>query len=306
MNTPSPKRIAFVGIGNMGTPMAANLARAGHALTLYDLRGERAAGLADELGCASAGDLHSLAQGCEIVITMLPDDRAVRDLMLGDDGAGLASHLAPGTILVDMSSSAPGATRELGAELAARGLRMADAPVSGLVPRAREATLTIMLGCDDEAMRAELEPVLRAMGERVLAVGGLGCGHAMKALNNVVAATCFAVTAEALIAGSRFGLDPRTMIEVLDSSSGRNFHTATSFPGEVLTGRHASGFALALLAKDVGIAADLCASLGLQTPLAELSARRWREAADALAPGADNTAAAALWADRNGIDLSGN
>ncbi|MEZ5659570.1 MAG: NAD(P)-dependent oxidoreductase [Burkholderiaceae bacterium] len=298
------KRIAFVGIGNMGTPMSANLVKAGHDVRLYDLNVARAREHARAIGCDAADDLRGLADGREIVITMLPDDRSVRALMLEADGQGLAAHLSRNTILIDMSSSSPAATRDLCGRLAERGLRMVDAPVSGLVPRARDATLTIMVGCDDESTRIEAESVLCAMGNRILAVGGTGCGHAMKALNNVVAATCFAVTAEALIAGSRFGLDPGTMIDVIDSASGRNFHTATSFPNEVLSGRLASGFTAALLAKDVGIAAELASSLGLETPIIELSASRWRDAAQALAQGADNTAAAALWADQNHVGLT--
>lgn len=299
------RRIAFIGIGNMGTPMAARLAAAGHDLRLYDAVPGRAAAAADEIGCDHAERACALAEGREIVITMLPDDRAVRAALLDPDAEGdvLADRLARGTLVVDMSSSAPQATRALGAELAGRGLVLVDAPVSGLVPRARAGTLTIMVGCDDDGVRSRLAPVFEAMGERIVPVGGLGCGHAMKALNNVVAATAFAVTAEALVVGQRFGLDPSTMIEVLDSSSGRNFHTATSFPNEVLTGRFASGFALGLLAKDTGIAADLAHALGIDAPLAAGSARRWREAAETLGFAADNTEAARLWADAAGASL---
>ncbi len=296
-------RIAFIGIGNMGTPMAANLVAAGHDVRLHDARPGHAAAQAAAMGCSHADSPAQLAEGREIVITMLPDDAAVRRAML-DEASGLASHLAPGTILLDMSSSAPEATRTLGAELALRGIVMIDAPVSGLVPRAREGTLTIMVGCDDPNALETVRPVLEVLGERIIPVGGLGCGHAMKALNNIVAATCFAITAEALMTGKAFGLDPARMIEVIDSSSGRNFHTATSFPNEVLTGREASGFTAALLAKDAGIAAELARSLELPAPLATASARQWRAAADALGAGADNTAAARFWASAGGVDLA--
>src|SRR5690606_14211690 len=179
--------------------------------------------------------------------------------------------------VVDMSSSDPVGTRELGATLGAAGVALVDAPVSGLVDRARAGSLTIMIGADDEAAVQQVQPLLQCLGERLFRAGGLGCGHAMKALNNVVAASAFTATAEALLIGRRFGLDPKVMTEILNVSTGRSFHSDVSFPGHVLTRRFATGFTLGLLAKDVGIAAGLGDSVGATVPLVQLVSRLWDE-----------------------------
>src|SRR5690606_12667121 len=184
----------------------------------------------------------------------------------------------------------PVGTRELGALLRERGVGLVDAPVSGLVTRAETGTLTIMIGADDEEAVAKAEPVLSCLGERLIRVGSLGCGHAMKALSNFVGAAAVAATAEALIVGKRFGLDPRVMTEVLSVSTGRSFHSAMTFPEHVLTRRFASGFSLGLLAKDVGIAGGLSGTLGTDTPLLDLVDRMFAEGRDEIGAGQDNSA----------------
>lgn len=310
---PSPDAgtcVGFIGLGNMGAPMAANLARAGFDVIAFDADPARAAAWLDSLDPAAAGDarvagsLAELGGACDRVVTMLPTGAIVRDVLLGADGDGLAAHLARGGVVIDMSSSDPTGTRALVRELAGRGIALVDAPVSGLVPKARAGTLTIMIGADDPAAVERAEPVLRAMGERLILVGRAGCGHAMKALNNVVAATAFTITAEALIVGQRFGLDPAVMVDVLKVSSGRTFHADTSFPDHVLTRRFASGFTLGLLAKDVGIAAALADELRADAPLVELVSRLWAEGRDDLGPGEDNSAIVRRWERRNGVTLA--
>ena len=286
--------IAFVGIGAMGAPMAACLTRTFPALTLYDREPGRAARVAADIGCAAAADIDALA-GSRFVITMLPSGQVVRDLYLRE---GLAARLPRGAIGIDMSSSDPVGTRQLGAELASRGIALIDAPVSGGVPRATQGTLTIMIGGDDPAAIEQARPLLRAMGDRLYDTGGLGSGHAMKALNNFVAATGFAACAEALLAGQRFGLDPARMVEILNVSTGRNFHTDQVLREHVVGGRFATGFQLGLLAKDVRIAADLARDLRLDAPLARLVSERFESARDALGYGRDHTEAIKVW-DQN-------
>lgn len=236
---------------------------------------------------------------------MLPAGRDVRDVVMGaPPGANaLAAGLARGAVVVDMSSSDPLGTRELGAALAARGIALVDAPVSGLVPRAEAGTLTIMVGTDDETALAKAQPALEVLGERLIRVGSLGCGHAMKALNNVVAAAAFTVTAEAMLVGKRFGLDPAVMTEVLSVSTGRSFHSAMTFPEHVLTRRFASGFTLGLLAKDVGIAGDLGAALEAKTPVIDLVRQLWAEGRDEIGAGEDNSAIVKRWERINGTVL---
>jgi len=219
----------------------------------------------------------------------------VRDLYLRE---GLARKLRPGAIAIDMSSSDPVGTRALGAALAARGVTLIDAPVSGGVPRAVQGTLTIMIGGDDPAAIDRARPLLRAMGDRLFDTGGLGSGHAMKALNNFVAAAGFAACAEALLAGQRFGLDPARMVEILNVSTGRNFHTDLVLREHVVGGKFASGFQLGLLAKDVRIAADLAHDLRLDAPLARLVSERFETARDALGYTRDHTEAIKAW-DQN-------
>ena len=282
--------VAFIGVGAMGAPMAACIARAGHAVTVYDSSHEHAMKAA-EYGCHVAAGLNDLAQA-DFVVTMLPTGQIVRDLYLGE---GLAQRLKRGTIAIDMSSSNPTGTRELGAALTPYGITLLDAPVSGGVPRAAQGTLTIMIGGDDKEAIERVRPLLRSMGDRLFDTGGLGSGHAMKALNNFVAAAGFAACAEALLTGQRFGLDARRMVEILNVSTGRSFHTDLVLMEHVVDGKFASGFQLGLLAKDVGIADGLARDLGMDAPLMHLVSRRFDAARDLLGYTRDHTEAIKAW-----------
>jgi 3-hydroxyisobutyrate dehydrogenase len=284
-------RVGFVGIGNMGRPMAVNVLKAGHAVVALDSEPARAERLALEHGASAAQRPEELGS-VEFVITMLPTGQIVRDLYLRD---GLASALRPGTVCIDMSSSDPAGTRALGAELRGIGLILLDAPVSGAVPRAQSGTLTIMIGGDDASAIERAKPLLAAMGNRLFEAGSLGCGHALKALNNLVAAAAFTATAEALLIGKRFGLDPARMIEVMNVSTARNFHTDVVMSEHVIGGKFATGFALGLLAKDVQIAADLARQVRLDAPLSRLVNARWAHARDRLGPQRDNSEAILSW-----------
>ena len=284
-------RIAVVGVGNMGAPMAGCIVRAGHEVTVFDSSLERASQVAAAHGCRAAATLADLCDA-EFVVTMLPTGQVVADLYLRD---ALATHLRSGTIAIDMSSAEPSGTRRLGAALAKHGIVLIDAPVSGGVPRAALGTLAIMIGGDDPAAIEHARPVLRTMGDRLFDTGGLGTGHAMKALNNFVAAAGFAACAEALIAGERFGLDPARMVEILNVSTGRNFHTDLVLREHVIGGKYSTGFALGLLAKDVRIAADLTRDLELDSPVVRLISARFDQARDALGYGADNSEAIKAW-----------
>ena len=277
--------VAVVGVGNMGAPMAACMARAGHSVTVYDSSHERAIKVAAEHGCRAAANLDDLS-AAQFVVTMLPTGQVVSDLYLRD---GLAQRLARGTIAIDMSSSDPSGTRRLGATLAERGIVLIDAPVSGGVPRAALGTLAIMIGGDDRDAIERARALLRSMGDRLFDTGGLGTGHAMKALNNFVAAAGYAACAEALIAGERFGLDPTRMVEILNVSTGRNFHTDVVLREQVIGGKFATGFSLGLLAKDVKIAADLTRDVKVDAPLVRLVSARFDQARDALGYASDNS-----------------
>jgi 3-hydroxyisobutyrate dehydrogenase len=283
--TGEPRRVAFFGLGQMGLPMAGRLLAAGH-----DVLGVDPSAAAREAFTALGGRaLPALeaADGAEIVITMLPDGKIVQRALLQGDPA-VVGRLAAGSIVVDMSSSFPGDTLDLGKALRAQNVGLVDAPVSGGVKKARDGTLTIMLGGSDELV-ASVRPLMAAMGKAVFAAGGLGSGHAMKALNNYVSAAGLAAAAEALLVGRKFGLDPDVMVDILNVSTGRNNSTEVKMKPFVLSGSFDSGFALALMAKDLGTAHDLALMLEVETPLADCTTALWARAAAALGPGADHT-----------------
>jgi 3-hydroxyisobutyrate dehydrogenase len=273
--------------------MAHNLVEAGFELVVRDADAERQELFAAEHGCAASSRAADFADA-DVVVTMLPDDRVVRDAVLDWDG-GIASWLCAGAVVVDMSSSNPDGTLALGRELAGRGVGLVDAPVSGGVTRAESATLAIMIGGDDEDAIAGAQPVLAALGDRHFRTGPLGSGHAMKALNNYVGGTAYAAVAEALAIGGKYGLRPSTMIDVLNASTGRSFNSEVVFKEHVLTGRYGTGFALGLLAKDVGIAAELARTGGVDAPVCLLVSTRWAEAADELGFAADHSRAHRRW-----------
>ncbi len=281
-----PATIAFIGLGTMGAPMAGHLAAKGYAVRGWDLS-EKARAASPVPVAASVAQA---VAGADAIITMLPDARAVRAALLADD---LLAAAAPGTVIIEMSSSDPLATRELGAELSARGLALVDAPVSGGVRKARDATLAIMVGGKaDETAR--VRPVLEAMGGSIFPCGGLGAGHAMKALNNYVSAAGLVAAVEALAIGARFGLDETTMVDVLNASTGKNNTTEHKLKQQVIPRTFAAGFAIGLMAKDVGAAASLARGVGLDAPLAQAMAERWASAARTLGPEADHTSIARL------------
>lgn len=294
-------RVGFVGIGKMGWPMARNILAAGYPLAVHDVDPARAERFAAEVGGTAAVTPAELGRSADVVVTMLPSGNEVRDVLLGEDG--IVSTLAAHSVVVDMSSSSPVGTRELGETLAARRIALIDAPVSGLVAKAETGTLTIMLGADDEAALDKVKPIVETLGERLVRIGRLGAGHAMKALNNYVAGTAFVATAEALIVGKRFGLDPAVMTDVMSASTGRNFHVDVSFPHHVLTRKFATGFSLGLLVKDVGIARELSDALEAETPLMSLVTEIWAEGRDAIGAAEDNTAVVKLWEERNGVKI---
>jgi 3-hydroxyisobutyrate dehydrogenase len=275
----------------MGYPMASHIARAGHPLIVFDVN----AAAAQRLGANATVRIAQKPEdfrGTDIVVTMLPTGAIVRDVLVGP--RGIALELSKGGLIIDMSSSEPEGTRELGATLASRGLSLVDAPVSGGVPRATDATLTIMIGGEAPAV-GRARPVLELLGKRLFEVGALGSGHAMKALNNYVSAAAFEATSEALLIGKRFGIDPTQLIDILNASTGRTFHSELSMKDHVIAGRHAAGFLLALAAKDVRIAAGLAASLKIQAPMLELSAAQMSAASQTLGPKADVTEAIKVW-----------
>ena len=256
----------------MGQPMSANLAAAGFSVLSFDLNGR-----------GNRRSIRDAARGVDALITMLPDGDAVREAVLEALPA-----LQRGAIVVDMSSSDPVGTRALAAVLLAKHISLIDAPVSGAVAGAKDATLTIMAGGEKKDLE-QILPLLQAMGKRIFHVGPLGAGHVVKALNNYLGAAGTLAGFEALLVAQAFGLDPKPMLDAINASTGRNSTTERKISQQVLTGAFASGFRLALMAKDVGIAAGLARGLGVDTPYLKETLRLWRAAQRRLPRGADHT-----------------
>jgi 3-hydroxyisobutyrate dehydrogenase len=282
-------RVGFIGIGNMGHPMAGNLMKAGWKVTVYDTDPQKVSAFKNAHNGASAPSLAELAKNSDVVITMLPDGHVVHRVALGREPGDdcLVKGFAKGAVLIDMSSSAPVGTRELGQALAERGISLLDAPVSGGVKGAVAATMSIMIG-GDKALAERYDPLLAAMGRRFY-VGLLGSGHAAKVLNNYVSAAGLAAAAEAVLVGQRFGIDPHTLIGVINASTGRNNSTENKFEQFILNGQFNSGFALGLMAKDLSLAMEVADACSVPAQLGRATLELWKQAEEAVGASADHT-----------------
>ena len=295
----APERIGFIGLGNMGAPMARRLAAAGYRLSVADAVPAAVERFRAQVTCDAPATLQDLGATCRIVITMLPDGHVVRKVLMGDAGAmgdagvvaGLTATVSPrpesDAILIDMTSASPVGTRALGTELAGKGITLLDAPVSGGVSRAVEGKLSIMVG-GDAAVVARCRPILENLGQ-VFLTGAPGSGHAMKALNNFLSAINLAAAGEAMLAGECFGLNPATMIEIFNASTGRNTGTDNKYPKFVLPGTYNSGFAIGLMAKDLRLALELARDTGIGADLLQTTVNLWAQAEAQLGARADNT-----------------
>jgi 3-hydroxyisobutyrate dehydrogenase len=285
-------KIGFVGIGAMGTPMAANLAKAGYKLVIYDIDSNRTAEFASTHEVEVAADISDLGIHCGTIITMLPDDGAVRKALCGENENVqncAAANLKTGSTVIDMSSSSPVSTRHLGRLFEARGIKFIDAPVSGGVKRAVTAELAIMVGGDAKVLE-ECRPLFDKLGNQIFYAGPLGAGHAIKALNNYVSAAGLVAACEAVIAGKRFGLDPNVIVDILNASSGMNNTTKVKMKQFMLSGAFNAGFTTGLMAKDLRTALEVARAVKGPSHLAEHCVNTWNEAEKALGYAADHTA----------------
>jgi 3-hydroxyisobutyrate dehydrogenase len=294
------KRIAFAGIGNMGWPMAANLVKAGFDVTVCDVVPGRAASFASETGAKAAATPAEAAADADCVVMIVPTSKQV-----GEAVEAMLPSLKAGMLVIDMTSGQPGRTREIAAVLAGHGVAMIDCPVSGGVPRAKSGQLAIMVG-GPAAEIDRAEPVLKAMGTSVYRCGDIGAGQAMKALNNLVSAGGYLIGIEALLIGQRFGLDPTTMVDVLNASSGMNNSTQKKFKEYVLSRRFDAGFGLDLMVKDLSIALEVGRETTTPAPFSALCREIWLAASTSLGPGVDHTALAKMLEQMTGTVLGGN
>ena len=283
MPTPSPRRIAFIGLGAMGSPMSQRLVAQGFDVVGSDVS-ELARAQLVATGATAMERSADAARGAQVVILMLPDSNVVDSVVRAED---FAAALSPSTTVIDMSSSEPQRTKELSTFLTGRGVHLVDAPVSGGVTGAHKGSLTVMVGGDDDYV-ASVSDVLDVFG-RVLHVGPIGSGHAVKALNNLMSATHLLVTCEVILAGQRFGLDAEAMLSVFNTSSGRSGSTENKMPNFILSETYNSGFGLRLMLKDMKIAVQLAEQEGVPCELGRDAVALWSEAAEVLDPKADHT-----------------
>lgn len=295
-------KIGLIGIGSMGWPMGARIRQAGFALAAIDAVPGRAGEFAKATGAAAAASNAALARDSDVVITMLPTSNEVAQALAGDNG--VLAGLRPGSVVVEMSSGLPSRTRELAEQVKAKGSVLIDAPVSGGVPRAKTGELAIMVGGDAGAIE-RVTPILKAMGTSITRVGDVGSAHAMKALNNLVSAGGFLIGIEALLIGSKFGIDEAVMVDILNASTGMNNSTQKKFKQFVLSRAFNAGFGLDLMAKDLTIALDLAKETATPVPFAALCREMWAAAATMLGKGQDHTAVAKLSEKLANLELGG-
>jgi len=280
--------VGFIGIGKMGLPMASRIAAHGYPLHAYDISAEAIKEFNSRAADARAAKtLAEIGRTCKVVILMLPDSDVVNRVLFAEKDS-LAVHLSPGSVVIDMSSSNPSVTCEIGPQMKETGVDFIDAPVSGGVKRAIDGSLAIMAG-GDGAVIARVRPLLLTMGKVIIETGVLGSGHAMKALNNYVSAAGLLAACEALKVGADFGIAPERIIAVLNASTGKNNSTENKMMQYVVSRLFNSGFSLGLMRKDITIATDLSKRLGSKTLLGETLLKSWADAEAKLGDAADHT-----------------
>lgn len=279
--------LAFVGLGVMGGRMAGHLR--GYAdLLVFDIDPLRARTIADGIHATAVSSIAHIAKA-DVVVMSLPNSPIINKVVRGDDvNRGLLDILSPGSVIIDMSSAEPSSTIENAKLAQERRMVYIDAPVSGGPAGADSGKLAIMVGASSESFEY-VRPLLERMGTNVIRAGDTGSGHAVKALNNLLAATILAATSEVFAAGEKFGLDPVVMHQIINASSGGSYMTQVTWPKAVLTKSWDFGFTLQLMNKDVGIAMSLIDSVGVKTIIAKASAEMWSHGLKSAAPGADMT-----------------
>ncbi len=269
--------IGFVGLGVMGLPMATNLSKAGYSLTVYDADPAAVERAAREIpGAKPAQSPAEVAAASTMVVTMLPSGRPVQEVALGDNG--LIHGFAKGALLLDTTSSEPWLTIETAKALADAGVAMVDAPVSGAQIGAQTGQLVFMVGGDSAAVD-RVKPLFEAMGKQMFHLGGIGAGHTMKCLNNMITAMTFMATTEGLCIGKKLGLDPDVMTDVLNVSTGGSWISQTQIKQRITSRKFDDAFKLELMVKDIGIAMRLAIDEFIPVPLCGVGQQLWRAAA---------------------------
>lgn len=294
--------VAFLGLGAIGAPMAAHLATDAHDLVVWNRTAARAEAFAREHRARVAATPAEAARGRDVVVTCLPTSRDVESILDGE--AGLLAGLARDAVLVDCTSGDPATSRRIAARLAERGVQFMDAPVSGGVAGAQKGALTVMCG-GDAAVLERVRPVLARFGSRIVHCGATGAGDAVKAVNNALLAVHLWSAAEGLAALAKAGVSPSVALDVINGSSGRSNASQNLVPERVLTRAFPRTFRLALLDKDVGIAAEVAREQRVPAPLIQLTAELMRLAHHELGEEADHVEAFKVIERWAGVEVRG-
>lgn len=257
-------KVGFIGLGVMGSPMALNVLKGGHDLTVYDRRPQALEPLV-AAGARAAASPREVGAASQIVVTMLPEPQHVEQVVLGDDGiaAGMAAGMAAGGIVIDMSTIDPVTSQRVGQALKARGIAMVDSPVGKTSEHAVSGTLTLMVGGEPADIERAM-PVLRCMGTDTFLCGGPGMGHAMKITNNLLATTIMAANTEVLAIGVKAGLKLELMMEVMKTTMAFNHQLYVAMPKKAFVGDDSPGFMVKLAGKDVRLAVELARTYGFE------------------------------------------
>lgn len=291
-------KIAFLGLGDIGAPMAAHLAREPFDLVVWNRTASKAEDFARERKARVAATPAEAVKNADVVITCLPSSIEVEAILHGENG--MLDALRKGAVLVDCTSGDPPTSRSIAAELGGRGVDFIDAPVSGGTVAAKAGALTVMWG--GEALVFErVRPVIEAFGKKIVHAGPVGSGDALKAVNNALLAVHILSTAEGLALLVKAGVDPKVALDVINASSGRSNTSENLIPQRVLTRAFPRTFRLALLDKDIGIAALLAGDLDVQAPVISLAAERFHEAREKLGEEADHVEAVKMIEEENGV-----
>jgi 2-hydroxy-3-oxopropionate reductase len=291
--------LGFIGVGRMGSAMAARLLEAGHSVTVFD-RDEAAVRSLVGAGAARTNSPAAVASSARVVLASLPTPQVVLDVVSGTNGVRDGSAVK---VFVDLSTSGAAAATAIDLSLRGRGIQALDAPVSGGVAGARAGTLALMVSGPRAAFEM-VEPILGVLG-RVFYVGEKpGLGQTLKLANNLMSQAAIAITAEALALGVKAGIDPEVMLDVLNASSGRNTASADKFPNHVLTRRFAFGFSTGLALKDVRLCLEEAASLGAPMALGQAVQQLLSDTQDTFGPDSDCTSVARTVEQRAGCEIS--
>jgi 3-hydroxyisobutyrate dehydrogenase len=292
---------AFLGLGAIGRPMAARVAAAFPNLVVWNRTADKAKAFAAEHKVRLAASPAEAARDADVVITCLPLSRDVESLL--DGPSGLLATMKKGATLVDCTSGDPATSRRIAARLAEKGIDFVDAPVSGGVSGAEKGTLTVMVG-GDAAVFERMQPVFKSFGQKIVHCGDIGAGDALKAVNNAMLAVHILSTAEGLATLKKMGVDPRVALDVINTSSGRSNTSMNLFPERVISRAFPRTFRLALLEKDIGIAAQVARDNKVPAPVTQLSADLFTLGRGELGEVADHVEMVRLVEQWAGVEIS--